>query len=113
EQLAKNARPALLVLFATVGFLLLIACVNVGNLLLAKAVGRQREIAIRLAVGSGRWRLIRQLLTESVLLFLVGGVAGLLVGGWSLGLLLHAAPRGYVPSIVDVHLDAWVFLFTF
>src|SRR5437016_5086114 len=113
EQLAKTARPALLVLFATVGFLLLIACVNVANLLLARAVGRQREIAIRLAVGSGRWRLIRQFLTESVLLFLVGGVAGLLVGGWALGLLLHAAPQGYLPSMVDVRLDAWVFLFTF
>ena len=113
EQLTKNVRPALLVLFATVGFLLLIACVNVANLLLARAVGRQREIAIRLAVGSGRWRLIRQFLTESVLLFLVGGVAGLLVGGWALGLLLHAAPQGYLPSMVDVHLDAWVLLFTF
>ena len=76
-------------------------------------MGRQREIAIRLAVGSGRWRLIRQFLTESVLLFLVGGVAGLLVGGWALGLLLHAAPQGYLPSMVDVRLDAWVFLFTF
>src|SRR5439155_26102157 len=93
--------------------LLLIACLNVANLLLARAVGRQREIAIRLAVGSGRWRLIRQLLTESVLLFLVGGMAGLLVGGWALGLLLHAAPQGYLPSMVDVRLDAWVFLFTF
>jgi putative ABC transport system permease protein len=113
EQLAKNVRPALLVLFATVGFLLLIACVNVANLLLARAVGREREIAIRLAVGSGRWRLIRQLLTESVLLFLIGGMAGLLVGGWALGLLLQAAPQGYVPSMVDVRLDAWVFLFTF
>jgi putative ABC transport system permease protein len=113
EQLTKNIRPALLALFATVGFLLLIACVNVANLLLAKAVGRQREIAIRMAVGSGRWRLIRQLLTESVALFLTAGVAGLLVGGWALGLLLHAAPQGYIPNTAEVHLDAWVFLFTF
>ncbi len=113
EQLTKNVKPALLVLFAAVGFLLLIACVNVANLLLAKAVGRQREIAIRLAVGSGRLRLIRQLLTESVLLFLAGGAAGLLVGDWALGLLLNAAPWGYIPSAAEVHLDAWVFLFTF
>jgi putative ABC transport system permease protein len=113
EQLTKNVRPALLVLFATVCFLLLIACVNVANLLLAKAVGRQREIAIRMAVGSGRWRLARQLLTESVALFLTGGVAGLLVGGWAIGLLLHAAPQGYIPATMKVHLDAWVFLFTF
>ncbi len=112
QQLTKNVKPALLVLFAAVGFLLLIACVNVANLLLAKAVGRQHEIAIRLAVGSGRLRLIRQLLTESVLLFLVGDAAGLLVGDWALGLLLNAAPGGYVPSTAEVHLDAWVFLFT-
>jgi putative ABC transport system permease protein len=113
ERLTQNVRPALLVLFAAVGFLLLVACVNVANLLLAKAVGRQRETAIRLAVGSSRLRLIRQLLTESVLLFLVGGIAGLLVGGWALKLLLRAAPQGYVPGAAGVHLDTWVFAFTF
>ena len=113
EQLTKNLKPALLVLFAAVGFLLLIACVNVANLLLTKAAGRQREIAIRLAIGSSRFRLIRQLLTESVLLFLIGGAAGLLVDRWALHALLRAAPKGYVPTTMDVHLDAGVFLFTF
>ena len=113
EQLVKKVKPALLVLFAAVGFLLLIACVNVANLLLAKAVSRQREIAIRLAVGSGRARLIRQLLTESVLLFFFAGLAGLLVGSNALRILLRAAPTGYVPDILQVHLDGWVFLFTF
>ncbi|MGH9431442.1 MAG: ABC transporter permease [Terriglobia bacterium] len=113
DQLVKQVKPALLVLFAAVAFLLLIACVNVANLLLAKAVGRQREIAIRLAVGSGRARLIRQLLTESVLLFSLGGVAGLVVGWSALKMLLHTAPTGYVPGMMQVHLDGWVFLFTF
>jgi putative ABC transport system permease protein len=113
EQLTKNLKPALLVLFAAVGFLLLIACVNVANLLLTKAAGRQREIAIRLAIGSSRIRLIRQLLTESVLLFLFGGVAGLLVDRWALHALLRAAPKSYVPATMDVRLDAGVFLFTF
>ncbi|HMD96751.1 MAG TPA: ABC transporter permease [Terriglobia bacterium] len=112
-RLTENVRPALLVLFATVGFLMLIACVNVANLMLAKAVGRQHEIAVRVAVGCGRWRLIRQLLTEGVLLFLVGGAAGLLVGLAALRLLLHAAPLGYVPEIFAVKLDAPVFAFTF
>jgi len=112
-RLTENVRPALLVLFATVGFLMLIACVNVANLMLAKAVGRQHEIAVRVAVGCGRWRLIRQLLTEGVLLFMVGGAAGLLVGSVALRLLLHAAPLGYVPEIVAVKLDAPVFAFTF
>jgi len=113
EQLTKGVRPALLVLFSTVGFLMLIACVNVANLMLAKAVGRQHEIAVRVAVGCSRWRLIRQLLTESVLLFVVGGAAGVLVGWGALRLLLDAAPRGYLPSIISVKLDAPVFLFTF
>ena len=113
DQLTKSARPALLVLFSTVGFLMLIACVNVANLMLAKAVGRQHEIAVRVAVGCSRWRLIRQLLTESVLLFLVGGAVGLVIGSMALGLLLDAAPRGYIPIIVSVKLDAPVFLFTF
>ncbi len=112
-RLTENVRPALLVLFATVGFLMLIACVNVANLMLAKAVGRQHEIAVRVAVGCGRWRLIRQLLTEGVLLFMVGGAAGLLVGLAALRLLLHAAPLGYVPEIFAVKLDAPVFAFTF
>lgn len=111
--LVKHLRPALLVLLAAVGFLLLIACANVASLLMAKAVGRQREIAVRLAVGSGRARLIRQLLTESVLLFMLGGAAGLAVGFNALRLLLYAAPAGYLPANINVRFDGWVFLFTF
>jgi putative ABC transport system permease protein len=113
EQLAGNVSEILWVLFATVGFLLLIACVNVANLLLTKSVGRQREVAIRLAVGAGARRLVRQLLTESVLLFLIGGAAGLAVGVAALRLLLHAAPIGYIPDVISVHLDSRVFAFTF
>ncbi len=112
-RLTERVRPAVLMLFAAVGFLMLIASVNVANLLLAKAVTRRREIAIRLAVGSSKWRVIRQLLTESVLLFLLGGAAGLLVGSGALRLLLRAAPIGYVPEIISVRLDAYVFLATF
>jgi putative ABC transport system permease protein len=113
EQLTGNVSEVLWVLFAAVGFLLLIACVNVANLLLTKSVGRQREIAVRLAVGAGARRLVRQLLTESVLLFLLGGVAGLAVGLAALRLLLHAAPTGYIPEVASVHLDSRVFAFTF
>ena len=112
-RLSEQIRPALLMLFATVGFLMLIASVNVASLLLAKAVTRRREIAIRLAVGSSRWRVIRQLLTESVLLFLLGGAVGLPVGLAALHLLLRATPAGYVPEIISVKLDAYVFLTTF
>ena len=113
EQLTGNVSEVLWVLFAAVGFLLLIACANVANLLLTKSVGRQREIAIRLAVGAGARRLVRQLLTESVLLFLLGGVAGLAVGMAALRLLLRAAPTGYIPDVISVHLDSRVFGFTF
>jgi putative ABC transport system permease protein len=113
EQLTGNVSEVLWVLFAAVGFLLLIACVNVANLLLTKSVSRQREMAVRLAVGSGAGRLVRQLLTESVLLFLLGGVAGLAVGMDALQLLLHAAPTGYIPDVISVHLDSHVFGFTF
>jgi putative ABC transport system permease protein len=113
EQLTGNVSEVLWVLFAAVGFLLLIACANVANLLLTKSMSRQREIAVRLAVGAGARRLVRQLLTESVLLFLLGGVAGLAVGMAALRLLLHAAPTGYIPDMVSVHLDSRVFAFTF
>jgi len=111
-RLTEQVRPALWMLFATVGFLMLIASVNVANLLLAKAVSRQREIAIRMAMGSGRWRIVRQLIIESVLLFLIGGAAGLLAGSAALRLLLHYAPLGYVPEIIAVHLDGYVLLIT-
>jgi putative ABC transport system permease protein len=113
QQLTGNVSEILWVLFATVGFLLLIACVNVANLLLTKSVSRQREIAVRLAVGAGARRLVRQLLTESVVLFFLGGVAGLAVGLAALRLLLHAAPTGYIPAVISVHLDSRVFAFTF
>jgi len=113
EQLTGDVSEVLWVLFAAVGFLLLIACANVANLLLTKSVGRQRGIAIRLAVGAGARRLVRQLLTESVVLFLLGGVAGLAVGMAALRLLLRAAPTGYIPEVISVHLDSRVFGFTF
>jgi putative ABC transport system permease protein len=113
EQLTGNVSEVLWVLFAAVGFLLLIACVNVANLLLAKTMSRQREMAVRLAVGSGGGRLVRQLLTESVLLFLLGGVAGFALGMAALRLLLRAAPTGYIPEVISIHLDSRVFVFTF
>jgi putative ABC transport system permease protein len=112
-KLTEQVRPTLWALFALVGFLMLIASVNVANLLLARAVTRQREVAIRLAVGSSRWRVVRQLLTESIVLFLLGGAAGLVVGSAALRFLLHAAPVGYVPEIISVTLDGGVFLLTF
>ncbi|HEV2498393.1 MAG TPA: ABC transporter permease [Terriglobia bacterium] len=109
----KQVKPALLVLFAAVGFLLLVACVNIASLLLGKAITRNREMAVRMAVGSGSGRLVRQLLTESVLLFLLGGLAGLAVGWAVLQILLYTAPEGYIPSIIHVHLSGWVLAFTF
>ena len=111
QRMVGNVQPLLLVLLAAVGFVLLIACVNVANLLLARSTGRMREFAIRSALGATRIRVVRQLLVESVLLAVAGGALGLLLAAWgtrvALGVLPTALPRGE-----EIGLDARVLIFT-
>ena len=111
DRLTSSIRPALLVMMIAVGLVLLIACVNVANLLLARATTRGREIAIRTAMGAGRIRVVRQLLTESLLLAIVAGILGAALAFWGSDILVRLSPEN-LPRVAEIHIDGWALAFT-
>ena len=115
QQLVAGVRLTVLILWGAVGLVMLLACVNVASLMISRTLARQREMAVRAAVGARRWQLIRQLLTESVVIGLAGGALGLLIAVWGTRAIASLVPKGFTTSVYDLNnipLDWRVFAFT-
>src|SRR5262245_27006609 len=111
SSMTADVQKLLWILLGAVGFVLLITCANVANLQLTRAAGRRKEVAVRMALGAGGWRVVRQLLTEGVMLSLVGGAAGLLLAVWGLEGMMALLPKGMVPRADEINMDWRVLLF--
>jgi putative ABC transport system permease protein len=112
ERVVGQSRETLLILFGAVGLVLLVACANFANLLLSRAAVREQEMVVRAALGARKWRMMRQLLTESVAIALLGGAVGMVLAVWGLDLLVSLQPAN-LPRLEEIRLDPWVFTFTF